>query len=67
MNKIKEFFSKWAFVIVLCLFAVGLLFATGCSVYTAIENIPVGVIGICSNLLCLAAVVGLIMIELKEG
>ena len=36
MNKIKEFFSKWAFAIVLCLIALALVCAGGCTLHTAI-------------------------------
>lgn len=67
MNKIAEFFSKWAFAIVLCLVAVTLLFALGCCVYTAIVNPIVGIVGAIGAFIAVAAVVGLIMQEIKKG
>ena len=67
MNKIAEFFSKWAFAIVLCLIAVALLFALGCTIYTAIENPFVGIVGTIGVAVVLACVVGLICSEIKEG
>ena len=67
MNKIAEFFSKWAFAIVLCLIAVALLFALGCTIYTAIENPFVGIAGTIGVVVVLACVVGLICSEIKEG
>ena len=67
MNKIAEFFSKWAFAIVLCLIAVALLCAGGCTIHTAIERPLVGIIGTIGASIALACVVGWIIIEIKEG
>lgn len=67
MGKITAFFSKWAFAIVLCLVAVTLLFALGCCVYTAIVNPIVGIVGAIGAFIAVAAVVGLIMQEIKKG
>lgn len=67
MNKIAEFISKWAFAMFLAIIAIALLFALGCSIYTAITNLAIGLIGISVNLLCLAVIVGWIIIEIKEG
>lgn len=66
MKKIAEFFSKWAFAIVLCLIAVALLFALGCCVYTAITNPFVGIVGGIGALLSLVAVVGRFCAEIRE-
>lgn len=49
MNKVKEFFSKWAFTIVLCLIAIALCVAIGCGVFTAMTNLALGLIGIGIN------------------
>ncbi len=67
MNKVKEFFSKWAFTIVLCLIAIALCVAIGCGVFTAMTNLAVGLIGIGINLAILAFIVGWICVEIKEG
>lgn len=67
MKKIAEFFSKWAFAIMLCIAGVALLFALGCCIYTAITNPFVGIVGIVGVLLALVGVVGLVMREIKEG
>lgn len=67
MKKIAEFFSKWAFAIVLCLIAILLLFALGCTIYTAITNAIVGIFGTIGVCIALACVVGLICVEIKEG
>lgn len=45
MKNIAELLSKWAFAIVLCLIAVALLCAGGCTIYTAIERPLLGIIG----------------------
>lgn len=67
MGKITEFFNKWAFAIVLCAFALALVAAFGCCVYTAITNPFVGIIGCVSVLIALAVLVSWIVIEIKEG
>ena len=67
MNKIAEFLSKWAFTIVLSLIAVSLVFALGCTIYTAIENPFVGIVGTIGVAIALACVVGWIIVEIKEG
>lgn len=67
MNKIAEFFGKWAFCIVLCLLAITLVAAFGCCVYTAITNAFVGSIGCVGVLIALAVLVSWIVIEIKEG
>ena len=67
MGKIAEFFSKWAFAIVLCLLAVTLLCGLDCCIYTAITNPFVGSIGCVGVLIALAVLVSWIVIEIKEG
>ena len=67
MNKIAEFLSKWAFCIVLCAFALALVAAFGCCVYTAITNPLVGSIGCVGVLIALAVVASWIVIEIREG
>ena len=67
MGKVAEFFSKWAFAMVLCLVAVALLFSLGCCVYTAITNPFVGSIGCVGALIALAVVAGWIVVEVKAG
>lgn len=67
MKKIAEFFSKWAFAIVLLVIAILLLFALGCTIYTAITNAIVGIFGTIGVCIALACVVGLICVEIKEG
>lgn len=67
MNKIAEFFSKWAFVIVLCAVAIALLCAVGCALHTAIERPFVGIVGTIGVAIALACVVGWIIVEIKEG
>lgn len=67
MNKIVDFFSKWAFLIVVCVIAVALLFALGCCIYTAITNPFVGSIGVLGVLVALAVAIGWIFVEIKEG
>ena len=66
MNKIADFISKWGFVIILGIIGIALLFALGCSIYTAITNLAVGLIGIIANALCLLVVAGWMSIEIKE-
>lgn len=66
MKKIVEFISKWGFVIILGIIGVALLFALGCSIYTSIVNLPVGLVGIIANTMCLAVVAGWIGIELNN-
>ena len=67
MNKIVEFFSKWAFAIVLCLIAVALLCAGACTIHTAIEQPLLGIIGTIGVSIALACVSGWIVVEIKEG
>lgn len=67
MNKIAEFFSKWAFAMFLGIVAVMLLFAVGCCVYTAVVNPFVGIVGIVGVAVCLVCVVGWLCKEIKEG
>lgn len=67
MNKIAELISKWGFVIVLGIIGIALLFALGCSIYTAITNLAVGLIGIIANALCLLVVAGWMSIEIEKG
>ena len=67
MNKIAEFFSKWAFGIVLCVFALGLVCAFGCCIHTAIAHPFWGIIGCVGVLIALAVLVSWIVIEIKEG
>ena len=67
MGKIANFFSKWGFAIILCCFAVGLLFALGCSVYTAVTNLSVGLVGCATNGIILTVTIGWIFTEIKEG
>ena len=67
MKKIAEFFSKWAFAIMICVGAVALLFALGCCIYTAITNPFVGIVGIVGVVLALTGAVGIVMGEIKRG
>ncbi len=66
MGKIWEFVKKWAFVGFLCCMAVGLLFALGCSVYTATVRPSVGIVGCIFNTAVLVFVVGWICSEIKD-
>lgn len=65
MNKIAEFISKWGFLIILGIIGIALLFALGCSIYTAITNLAVGLIGIIANALCLLTIAGWIGVEIN--
>ena len=67
MNKITDFFNKWAFAIVLCLVAVALLFGLGACIYTAIINPFVGIVGAVGVVIALAINISWICIEIKEG
>lgn len=67
MNKVAEFFAKWAFAIVLCLIAVALLCAGVCTIHTAVERPFVGIVGTIGVAIALACVVGWIIVEIKEG
>lgn len=67
MGKIAEFFSKWAFAIVLCLIAVALLCAGACTIHTAIERPLLGIVGTIGAVIALLCVGGWIVIEIKEG
>lgn len=67
MNKIAEFFSKWAFAIVLCLIECTLACACGCSMYVALEHPFVGIVGTIGTVIALMCVGGWIVIEIKEG
>ena len=67
MKKIAEFFSKWAFVIILSLVGLVLLFALSCCIYTAVTNPLVGILGSIGVAVALASIVGLIVTEIKEG
>lgn len=65
MKKIAEFINKWGFVIILGIIGIALLFALGCSIYTAITNLAVGLIGIIANALCLLTIAGWIGVEIN--
>lgn len=67
MNRVSEFFAKWAFAIVLCLIAVALLCAGACTIHTTIERPLLGIIGTIGVSIALACVSGWIIIEIKEG
>ena len=67
MNKITEFFSKWAFAIVLCFIALALACACGCSMYVAVEHPFVGIVGTIGAVIALMCVGGWIVVEIKEG
>jgi hypothetical protein len=67
MGKIAEFFSKWAFAIVLYLIAGALACACGCSMYVAVEHPFVGIVGTIGTVIALMCVGGWIVIEIKEG
>ena len=68
MGKISKWFGKWGFVIILCIFAVGLLFSLGCSIYTAAKgNLAVGIVGMVFNALCLTVLSYWIAAEINEG
>lgn len=67
MNKIAEFLSKWAFAIVLGVIAIALLFALGCTIYTATVNAFVGIVGTIGVAIALACVVGWIIVEIDKG
>ena len=66
MGKIWDFIKKWAFVGFLCVMAVGLLFALGCSVYTATVSPAVGIVGGIFNAAVLVFVVGWISTEIQD-
>lgn len=65
-NKIAEWLDKWGFVIILGIIGVALLFALGCSIYTSIVNLPVGLVGIIANTMCLAVVAGWMGVEINN-
>lgn len=67
MGKVIAFFSKWAFVIVLGVVAIALLFALGCTIYTAITNPFVGIVGTIGVAIALACVVSWIIVEIKDS
>lgn len=67
MGKIADFFSKWAFAIVLCLIAFALACACGCSMYVAVKLPFVGIVGAIGAVIALMCVGGWIVIEIKEG
>ena len=67
MGKIKEWFSKWYGVIVLCAVVVTLLFALGSCIYTAIVNPFVGIVGLCGVALALAFCVFRIWREVENN
>lgn len=67
MSKILDFFKKWGFAIILGVLAVGALFALGCSVYTAIANLSVGLVGSGVNVFILAILIGWLCVEIKKG
>ena len=46
MGAIKNWFGKWGAIIVAALIIIALLFALGCSIYTAIISPFVGIVGI---------------------
>lgn len=66
MNKIAKFFDKWAFAIVLGVIAIALLFALGCTIYTATVNTFVGIVGTIGVAIALACVVGWICTEVRD-
>lgn len=65
MSKVAEFFKKWGFTMFLCIVAVAVLFALGCSVYTAVINPFVGITGIVGVLASLGVFAWLIYKEIK--
>lgn len=67
MKKIAEFLTKWAFAIFLIVVAVALLFALACTIYTAVENAFVGIVGSVGVALALAITIGCIFKEIKAG
>jgi hypothetical protein len=67
MGKIADFFSKWAFAIVLCLIALALACACGCSMFVAVEHPFVGIVGTIGAVIALMCVGGWIIVEIKEG
>ena len=67
MEQIKEWFSKWWFVIFLGILAVGLLFTLGCGIFTAFTNLAVGLVAIVFSLGCLAFIIGWMCIEISNG
>lgn len=67
MNKIVDFFNKWAFAMMICLAIIALLFALGSCIYTAIINPFVGIVGGIGVLIALAIAVGWLFAEIKKG
>jgi hypothetical protein len=66
MGKVIAFFSKWASAIVLGVVAIALLFALGCTIYTAIKNPFVGIVGTIGVAIALACVIGWISTEIRD-
>lgn len=56
MKSIVDFFNKWGYTVFLSIFAVLMLFALGCCIYTSIKNLFVGIVGIVGVLVSLLAI-----------
>ena len=65
MGKIAEYLGKWGFVIFLSLLGISLLFALGCSIYTAIFYPTLGVIGSLGVGVCLLIIVVWLIVEVN--
>lgn len=65
MNKIAEFISKWGFVIILGIVGIALLFALGCSIYTAITNPFVGIVGMVGTIMSLGGIAFWMYLEIN--
>lgn len=65
MSKVAEFFKKWGYCIFLCIVAVAVVFAVGCTIYTAVINPLVGIVGLIGALASLGVLAWLIYKEIK--
>ena len=66
MGKIETFFSRWGYCIFLCVVAVALMFALGCTIHTSIVNPFVGVLGL-AGVICALGTVGYAIVKEIKG
>lgn len=66
MERIKAFIEKWGYVVFLALVGVALMFAVGCSIYTAVTNPWVAIIALVGAIMALATIVWTIYKEVKR-
>lgn len=66
MGKVIAFFSKWGYTVFLSVFAIVMLFALGCTIYTSIANPFVGIVGTIGVAIALACVIGWISTEIRD-